>query len=137
MRKETHLPTILFLCLSASSLCFFPLSVKAQDRGGADPTTPSELTPGDPEIRKLLGLGDKSCKAPNGNAWNEKLQKALEMANSRGLVGDRALVEASLASAMIVQGKAEQAFLLYQKALQDSIESKRQILEGVRLTVEG
>jgi tetratricopeptide (TPR) repeat protein len=77
----------------------------------------------------LLGLADKSCK-PNGAAWTEKLEKALQIANSRGLVGDQALLEASLASAYIVQGNTGQAFLLFQKALQDSIDAKRQVLQA-------
>jgi tetratricopeptide (TPR) repeat protein len=129
MGKETQLRAILFLCLFVSSLFFQPAPALAQDRASADPTIPAELTPSDPEIRALLGLADKSCK-PNGAAWTEKLEKALQMANSRGLVGDRALLEASLASAYIVQGNTEQAFLLFQKALQDSIDVKRQVLQA-------
>jgi len=128
MGKATQLRAILFLCLFVSSLFFDPAPALAQDRTTADPT-PAELTPEDPEIRALLGLDDKSCK-PNGIAWTEKLEKALQMANSRGLVGDRGLLEASLASAYIVQGNTERAFLLFQKALQDSIDAKRQVLQA-------
>ena len=83
--------------------------------------------PADAEIRALLAF--ETCK-PNGAVWTEKLEKALQMANSRGLVGDRAVLEASLASAVFVQGNAEQAVLLFQKALQDSIDAKRQVLQA-------
>jgi tetratricopeptide (TPR) repeat protein len=128
MDEETQPWAILLLCLIACSLFVVPSLASAQTRN-ADPTIPAELTPGDPEIRALLGFDDKSCK-PNDNARTEKLQRALQMANTRGLVSDRAVVEASLASSMIVQGNTEQAFLLFQKALQDSINAKRQILQA-------
>ncbi len=128
MDKETQPSAILFLGLLVCSLFFVPSPASAQTRN-ADPTTPAELTPGDPEIRALLGFDDQSCK-PNDNARTEKLQRALQMANDRGLVSDRALVEASLASSMIVQGNTEQAFLLFQRALQDSIDAKRLILQA-------
>src|SRR5882762_5903028 len=124
MGENKHLPAILLLCFIASSVSFLSSTAEAQARKSADPTIPTELTPGDPEIRTLLGIDEKSCKVANLNGWTEKLQKAVQMADSRGLVGDRALLEASLASALIVQGEAEQAFLLFQKALQDSIDAK-------------
>ncbi len=127
MGKETQFRAIFCLCLFVSSFLCHSAPALAQDRASADPTIPAELTPADPEIRALLAF--ESCK-PNGAAWTEKLEKALEMANSRGLVGDRALLEASLASAVFVQGNTEQAFLLFQKALQDSIDAKRQVLQA-------
>jgi tetratricopeptide (TPR) repeat protein len=127
MGKETQFRPIFCLCLFVSSFLCHSAPALAQDRASADPTIPAELTPADPEIQTLLAF--ESCK-PNGAAWTEKLEKALEMANSRGLVGDRALLEASLASAVFVQGNTEQAFLLFQKALQDSIDAKRQVLQA-------
>ncbi|MGC2357163.1 MAG: tetratricopeptide repeat protein, partial [Candidatus Acidiferrum sp.] len=127
MGKETQFRAIFCLCLFVSSFLCHSAPALAQDRASADPTIPAELTPADPEIQALLAF--ESCK-PNGAAWTEKLEKALEMANSRGLVGDRALLEASLASAVFVQGNTEQAFLLFQKALQDSIDAKRQVLQA-------
>lgn len=127
MGKETHFRAIFCLCLFVSSLLCRVNPVLAQDQATADPTIPPELTPADPEIRALLAF--ESCK-PNGDAWTDMLEKALELANQRGLVGDRALLEASVASADFVQGNAEQAFLLFQKALQDSIDAKRQVLQA-------
>ena len=127
MSKETKFRVIFCLCIFVFSFLWPSARAIAQDRASADPTIPVELTPADPEIRALLAY--ESCK-PNGAAWTEKLENALQMANSRGLVGDRALIEASLASAVFVQGNAEQALLLFQKALQDSIDAKRQVLEA-------
>ncbi len=127
MGKEAQFRAIFCLCLFVSSLLCRSAPALAQDRASADPTIPAELMPADPEIRALLAF--ETCK-PNGAVWTEKLEKALQMANSRGLVGDRAVLEASLASAVFVQGNAGQAVLLFQKALQDSMDAKRQILQA-------
>jgi CHAT domain-containing protein len=95
-----------------------------------DPSIPTDLSPTDPEIRSLLNIFDSSCRAAKLTANMEHLQKALEIADRRGLIGDRAVIEVSIASANILgQGEVEQGFLLLQKALQDSIDAKREILE--------
>jgi tetratricopeptide (TPR) repeat protein len=117
---------ILLLCFS--SFLLFPVRGAGQAPYG-DPTIPAEFLPDDPEIRTLLGFDNRSCKPSDPN-WADKLQKALEIANTRGLMSDRAIVEAALASSQVVQGQTDQAFLLFQKALQDSIETKRQVLQA-------
>lgn len=122
---------LLFLCL--------PLSADAQIRDTADPSIPAELTPTDPEIRELLHLGSDSCKAANIGAWADQLQKSLQIADSRGLVGDRAVLEAYSAFASMGQLSSTEAFVLFRKALQDSIDAKREILEAdilISLSVE-
>jgi tetratricopeptide (TPR) repeat protein len=129
MRKRAQLLAVLFPCLWAPWLFFSLAPAKAQDRNTTDPTIPAEMKPSDPDIRTLLGIDNQSCK-PNDTAWTEKLQKALEMADARGLIGDKALLEASLASAVLVQGNADQSFLLYRKALEDSIAANRQVLRA-------
>jgi CHAT domain-containing protein len=130
MGEEVKLSAISFLCLIVCFLVFLTSPTEAQDQINADPTTPAELTPGDLEIRSILGLDDKSCKLPNADASAKKIQKALQMADSRGLVGDRAVLQAMLASLLIAQGEAERAFLFFQKALQDSLDAKRQTLQA-------
>ena len=60
----------------------------------------------------------------------ESVQKALEIADSRGLTRDRAITEATLASALVGEGKIQLAFVAFQKALQDSIDSKNEVLEA-------
>jgi len=117
-----------------------PSATQGQDRTASRLSIPAELLPVDQEIRELLGVGDDSCKAANPDAWVEKVQKALQIAESRELVGDRAVVEALLASASIMQGNIDQAFIIFRKALQDSIDAKREILEAdilVSLASEG
>ena len=127
MGKETQFRAIFCVCLFATSLLCRVAPVLAQGRAGGDPTIPAELSPANPEIRALLAFD--SCK-PNGASWVERLEKAVQIANARELTGDLAVLEASLASAVFVQGNAEQALLLFQKALQDSIDAKRQVLQA-------
>jgi len=115
---------------SASVFLCPHLSTQAQGRGNTDPSIPAELTPADPEIRELLHVGDESCKAADPAAWMEKVEKALQIAEARGLVGDKALVEAYLASTLITQGNLDQAFTIFRKALQDSMDAKREVLEA-------
>ena len=54
----------------------------------------------------------------------------MKLADDRGLIRDRGLVEASLASAYIYQAKLDLAFKTFQKALQDAIDSKNAVLEA-------
>jgi CHAT domain-containing protein len=96
----------------------------------SDSSQPAELSPFDPEIRALLNVDTGSCKAADPDAWTEKVRKALQIADSRGLVGDRAVLEAAMASALLSQGKLEEAFALFQKALLDSTDAKREALEA-------
>jgi len=57
----------------------------------------------------------------------EKVERGLQIAETHGLIGDKALVEATLASALITQGNRDQAFIGLRKALQDS---EREVLEA-------
>jgi tetratricopeptide (TPR) repeat protein len=122
--------------LAVSRLIFFfllclPSSVASQNNSRpASPVIPAELTATDPEIRALLNDEYISCKASNTNERVEKFQKALQIANDRGLIRDRAVVEAVMASALVGEGKMEMAFLAFEKAFEDSSDSKNEILEA-------
>src|SRR6266496_1172761 len=140
MYRNTDPHKVIFLLLCAFVFLCMPSATQGQDRTASRLSIPAELLPVDQEIRELLGVGDDSCKAANPDAWVEKVQKALQIAESRELVGDRAVVEALLASASIMQGNIDQAFIIFRKALQDSIDAKREILEAdilVSLASEG
>jgi CHAT domain-containing protein/uncharacterized protein HemY len=115
--------------LSALILCL-SLCVDAQTRDAVDPTIPAELAPTDPEIRALAHIGADPCRAADIRSRIADTQKALQMADGRGLVGDRAVLESYLASAAVAQVSTAQAFVLLRKALQDSIDAKREILEA-------
>jgi tetratricopeptide (TPR) repeat protein len=107
-----------------------PQNVNSQENRFAANAIPAELTAIDPEIRDLLGNEKDSCKSSNIDALKDRIERALQIADSRGLVRDRALVEAALGSLLIGGGNVDMAFLSFQKALQDSIDTKNEILEA-------
>jgi tetratricopeptide (TPR) repeat protein len=115
-------------------LCLFllgaPSFIQAQTTPTGDPSIPPEFAAADPEIRELLGAGDNSCKAIDPGRWKVKLEKALQISESRDLLGDKALVEALLASVSATQGDLDSALILLRKALQDSLEAKKEVLEA-------
>jgi CHAT domain-containing protein/tetratricopeptide (TPR) repeat protein len=89
-----------------------------------------ELTATDPDIRALLSPVDGSCKQQNPDESLDRLKKALRAFDGRGLVGDRALVEAALGSVLTGQGNLEMASLAFQRALEDAKEAKNEVLEA-------
>lgn len=130
MRRYVHAhELVLSLFCAFVSFCI-PSATQGQDRAASRLKIPAELIPVDSEIRELLGVGDDSCKVANPDAWVAKIQKALQIAESRELIGDKAVVEALFASASITQGNLDQAFIIFRKALQDSIDAKREVLEA-------
>src|SRR5262249_20383419 len=107
-----------------------PSFIQAQTTASDDPSIPSEFTAADPEIRELLRNEDESCKAIDPGRWSVKLEKALQITERRNLLGDKALVEALLASVSVMQGDLDSSLILLRKALQDSMEAKKEVLEA-------
>jgi tetratricopeptide (TPR) repeat protein len=122
--------TIPTFCIFFVFFIFLPSSAASQNKGFAASAIPPELTAADPEIRALLNDEDISCKLLSPNETVERIEKALQIADKRGLVRDRALVETVMGSALIGEGKFELAFLAFQKALQDSVDIKNEVLEA-------
>ena len=118
------------LCLAPVISILCPLAATSQEKSKYDPNRPTELLAIDPEIRAILDEPRASCKQFDISDTIEKIQKALKLADDRGLIRDRGLVEASLASAYIYQAKLDLAFKTFQKALQDAIDSKNAVLEA-------
>ena len=118
------------VCLVAVLPLFAPLVATAQQKSKYDPNRPVELLAADPKIQALLPAPLSSCDKFNINDTVERLQEALKIADSGGLIRDRALVEASLASVYLGQAKIELAFMTFQRALQDAIDSKNGVLEA-------
>src|SRR5438128_5074908 len=130
MRRNLRVHTIQAFYLICIFLLWLPSSANSQNKGSATSGIPPELTAADPELRALLNDENISCKLMNPNETVKRIQKALEIADKRGLVRDRALVETVLGSALIGEGKFDLAFLAFQKALQDSIDIKNEVLEA-------
>ena len=103
----------------------FPSTVVSQSA----PPIP-ELTATDPAIRALLNAPNASCRATNLDNLIENLNKAVNILGSRGLTGDRALVEAALGSALTGQGRLELASAAFQKALEDARVAKNEVLQA-------
>jgi CHAT domain-containing protein/uncharacterized protein HemY len=118
------------ICLAAVFSIFSPSVAAAQEKPKYDPNKPVELLAVDPEIRAMLDEPRASCDQFSISDTIEKIQKALKIADDRGLIRDRGLVEASLASAYLGQAQVELAFTTFQRALQDAIESKNGVLEA-------
>jgi len=116
--------------LLTAYVLLFPLLVNGQGNSKYDANKPAELMAVDPQIRALIPKPLSSCDKFNVNDTVDRLQEALKIADNRGLVRDRALVEASLASTYVSQAKIELAFATFQKALQDAIDSKNGVLEA-------
>jgi hypothetical protein len=93
------------LCLGAAVFLLCPPAAHSQEKSKYDPNRPAELLAVDPEIRALLDEPRASCDQMNINDVVAKTEKALKIADDRGLIRDRGLIEASLASAYIYQAK--------------------------------
>lgn len=114
-------------------LVFFLLTssvATAQGTTKFDPNRPVELLAGDSEVRILLDVYSPGCEKFNIGDTVERYQEALKIADDRGLIRDKALAETNLASAYIGLGKIELGFAMFQKALQDAIDSKNEVLEA-------
>jgi CHAT domain-containing protein len=121
---------ILRVCLLALFALCVPSTASPQSKARIENSVPPELTAADSDIRALLNHENKPCTPESAQERTENMQKALQMADSRGLIGDRAIIEATLASALVGEGKVELAFAAFQKALQDSIDVKNEVLES-------
>ena len=91
---------------------------------------PVELVAIDSQIRTLLADALSSCSQSSISDRVERLQEALKIADNNGLIRDRALVEANLASAFVSDAKIELAFTTFERALQDAVDSKNGVLEA-------
>jgi tetratricopeptide (TPR) repeat protein len=99
---------------------------------------PPELIAADKDVRDLLDGSTASCEY-SATDLLERAQKAVQIADARGLVRDRALATDVLASAYVGQGNLELAFATFQKAMQDAVDSKNGVLEAdilITLAVE-
>jgi tetratricopeptide (TPR) repeat protein len=130
-QKKWQSPAIPSGCLYLFFLVCLPLPAASQNNSlPIERAVPPELTAIDPDIRALLSDEYIPCKSRNPNERIEKIQKALQIANDRGLIRDKAVAEAVMASAFVGEANMETAFLAYEKAFQDSIDSKNEILEA-------
>jgi tetratricopeptide (TPR) repeat protein len=107
-----------------------PFNSIPQDKLPGNIWKPPELTAADPEIRKLLDQTTSRCGQSDSGENIQNINKALEIADTRGLLGDKAIAEAYLGSAYVGRAEMELVFTNFQKALQDALEVKNKVLEA-------
>lgn len=91
---------------------------------------PHELIASDPEIQTLLSAGDKGCSASLFDARIEAIAKAKRIADEKGLVSDRAIVNATFGITLLGQGRTDEAFLALKDALQDAMSANNTVLQA-------
>src|ERR1700756_4711865 len=91
-RNQELTRAVFFLCISLVT----PLVSAGQSDPRSAAWKPPELLASDPEIRGLLAEPGTCTQSMDDRV--DKFQQALKIANSRGLVRDRGLVQATLAS---------------------------------------
>jgi CHAT domain-containing protein/tetratricopeptide (TPR) repeat protein len=130
MRHKSFATRLFVACFWCFVSVWSPHPSLAQDKPNNAPNRPAQLIAADPEIRALLDNSTATCDQASADQRFGRLQTAVSLADKRGLVGDRALAEAFLASAQIGRGDLDLGFTTARKALQDSIDAKNEVLEA-------
>ena len=91
---------------------------------------PPELQASDQEIRQLLAAAESKSEAGENESAFADSRAALELAEKKGLVGDRAIAEESVASGYFASGRLDESLKLYQESLQDAIDSSNLVLQA-------
>ena len=124
-RKREWAKLVIILLLVFTITC----GLDAQTITAAKYQPASELRANDPEIRHLLDTSQDSCGTVSIDEVVSRSQRAVRLADNRGLVRDRALAEAALAAGYVAQAKLDLAFAEYQRALQDALDSQNTVLQ--------
>jgi tetratricopeptide (TPR) repeat protein len=92
--------------------------------------SPVELQPTDPEINALLKAARSDAENGNYDAAFAKSQSALELTQKKGLLGDQAIAEESVASGYFAIGKLDESLKLYQASVQHAGDSSNLVLQA-------
>ena len=130
MGHKSFAARLLLACFCCFASVWSSHALFAQDNPNNGPTTTTQLIAADPEIRGLLDSSTAICDQASADDRFRNLQAAVNLTDKRGLVGDRALAKAVLASAYIGQGDLDLGFTFARQALQDSIDAKNEVLEA-------
>ncbi len=113
-----------FVCLLLS------LVAHTQQEPAANRYTPPELQASDQEVRNLLTSAESKSDSGDYESAFADAKAALDLAKTKGLVGDRAIAEDSVAIGYFVLGKLDESVKLYQASFQDAIESSNLVLQA-------
>lgn len=118
------------LLLFASCLAMLPSSTFCQQIQNSHRDIPPELQAADPEVNRLLEAARSYSDSGKYEAAFSKSREALQLAQDKGFVRDKALAEESVAVDYFLSGELEESLKLYQSSLQDAIDSSNPALEA-------
>ena len=102
----------------------------AQQTSNAKPNIPIELQAADPAVRALLEAAEAESGLGHYDLAISKAKAALELAHSKGFVGDKAICEEIIASGYAVSANLDESFRFYQASFQDAVDSSNLVLQG-------
>jgi CHAT domain-containing protein/tetratricopeptide (TPR) repeat protein len=114
----------IFVCLLSSS------TARSQQLPIAKRYIPPELQASDQEIREMLSAAESKSEAGEYEAAFAATKAALELAEKKGLLGDRAIAEESVASGYFALGKLDDSIRLYQASMQHATDSSNLVLQA-------
>jgi CHAT domain-containing protein len=91
---------------------------------------PPEFQASDPEVRAYLDAAEEAVREGNYAGSFQQLQKALDLCTRKGLVADKALIEARLGAAFFLQGKLDDAKQQWVRSLSDSVSTSNLVLQA-------
>ena len=91
---------------------------------------PPELQASDQVIRELLAEAESKAETGEYESAFADSKAALELAQKKELLGDRAIAEESVAAGYFASGKLDESFKLYQASLQHAVDSSNLVLQA-------
>jgi len=107
-----------------------PLSLSGQTEKAPQDSVPPELQASDPDVKAYIDSAEKLQQDGNYADGFQQLQKALDLCTQKGLLADKALLEAKLAVAYFVQGKLEDANQQFLNSFADSTKTGNLVLQA-------
>ncbi len=117
--------------LNCACLCLvFCLTAYSQQAPVPKPYVPPELQAGDQDVRSLLTSAKSKAEAGEYESAFADSQSALELAEKKGLLGDRAIAEAYVAQGYFASAKLDDSFKYYRASLQHALETSNLVLQA-------
>jgi len=107
-----------------------PLNLSGQTEKALQDSVPPELQASDPDVKAYIDSAEKLQQDGNYADGFQQLQKALDLCTQKGLLADKALLEAKLAVAYFVQGKLEDANQQFLNSFADSTKTGNLVLQA-------
>lgn len=117
--------------MNCACLCLiFCLTAYSQQAPVPRPYVPPELQAGDQDVRSLLTSAKSKAEAGEYESAFADSKSALELAEKKGLLGDRAIAEAYVAQGYFASAKLDESFKYYQASLQHALAASNLALQA-------